>query len=74
MRRTRTRICDRYEDQADVMDLDLRNGLFGEWVMSLLDPEKQGSRLPYEATSEGRMGFRGLNRICEKCWRICTPG
>ncbi|WP_153977202.1 hypothetical protein [Paenibacillus xylanilyticus] len=53
MRRTRTRICDRYEDQADVMDLDLRNGLFGEWVMSLLNPEKQGSRLPYEATSEG---------------------
>jgi hypothetical protein len=53
MRRTHSRICDRYEDQADVMDLDLRNGLFGEWVMSLLDPEKQGSKLPYQATSNG---------------------
>ncbi|WP_340400782.1 ATP-binding protein [Paenibacillus sp. FSL H8-0079] len=38
MRRTQTRACDRYEDPADVLDLDLRSGQFGAWVMSLLDP------------------------------------
>ncbi|NUU78464.1 nSTAND1 domain-containing NTPase [Paenibacillus xylanilyticus] len=47
MRRARTRVCDQYEDQADVLDLDLRNGQFGEWVMSLLDPENQGSRIQH---------------------------
>ncbi|PQP83033.1 hypothetical protein C0Q44_16945 [Paenibacillus sp. PCH8] len=46
MRRTCTRICDRYEDQADVLDLDLRSGQFGAWVMSLLDPESQESQVP----------------------------
>ena len=38
MKRTSTRVCDRYEDQADVLELDLRSGQFGTWVMSLLHP------------------------------------
>ncbi|MEK3773963.1 hypothetical protein MHB85_05730 [Paenibacillus sp. FSL K6-4396] len=50
MRRTRTRVCDRYEDQADVLDLDLRSGQFGEWVMSLLDPESTEHRIQPETT------------------------
>ena len=50
MRRTRTRVCDRYEDQADVLDLDLRSGQFGEWVMSLLDPESTENRIQPETT------------------------
>lgn len=50
MRRTRTRVCDRFEDQADVLDLDLRNGQFGEWVMSLLAPEPTEDRIQPETT------------------------
>jgi len=39
IRRTCTRACDRYEDRADVLELDLRSGQFGAWVMSLLHPD-----------------------------------
>ncbi|NMI04572.1 ATP-binding protein [Paenibacillus sp. SZ31] len=52
MRGTRTRACDRYEDQADVLDLDLRSGQFGAWVMSLLDPEPQEKRIQPGTKSE----------------------
>ncbi|MCW3793397.1 ATP-binding protein [Paenibacillus sp. LS1] len=45
MRGTRTRVCDRFEDRADILDLDLRSGQFGAWVMSLLDPESQENRV-----------------------------
>ncbi|WP_426334216.1 hypothetical protein ACN9MH_05870 [Paenibacillus silvae] len=38
MRETSTRACDHYEDRADVLELDLRSGQFGAWVMSLLHP------------------------------------
>ncbi|WP_440116976.1 hypothetical protein [Paenibacillus sp. QZ-Y1] len=52
MRRTHTRACDRFTDQAVVLELDLRNGQFGDWVMSLLNPEPQGTRI-HHGTAEG---------------------
>ncbi|WP_458463144.1 nSTAND1 domain-containing NTPase [Paenibacillus sp.] len=57
MRRSGTRICDRYEDQADVLDLDLRNGQFGAWVMSLLDPEWQETRIQAGTTKAARTAW-----------------
>ncbi|WP_128100601.1 hypothetical protein [Paenibacillus sp. DCT19] len=39
MRKTRTRVCDLYDEQADVLELDLRKEKFGDWVMSLLNTE-----------------------------------
>ncbi|MCM3134208.1 ATP-binding protein [Paenibacillus polysaccharolyticus] len=50
MRRTSTRACDRYEDQADVLELDLRSGQFGAWVMSLLHPDLSASVIRPQAT------------------------
>ncbi|WP_315794751.1 hypothetical protein [Paenibacillus sp. BIC5C1] len=44
-KRTRTRLCDLYEDQAEVLDLDLRSGQFGDWMMSLLVPDTKSSGL-----------------------------
>ena len=57
MRRTSTRVCDRYEDQADVLELDLRSGQFGDWVMSLLHPD-----LPVNPIQQGTL------RSGEKVW------
>lgn len=57
MRRTRTRACDRYEDPADVLDLDLRSGQFGAWVMSLLDPEWQDDRIQPGTTVRERTSW-----------------
>ncbi len=54
MRGTRTRVCDRYEDQAHVLDLDLRSGQFGAWVMSLLDPETQEELIRTETSEADR--------------------
>jgi hypothetical protein len=50
MRRTSTRACDRYEDQADVLELDLRSGQFGAWVMSLLHPDLPASAIRPQTT------------------------
>lgn len=44
-KRARTRLCDLYADQADVLDLDLRSGQFGDWVMSLLIPDAKNGGL-----------------------------
>ncbi|CAI6081775.1 hypothetical protein PAECIP112173_03320 [Paenibacillus sp. JJ-100] len=53
MRRTSTRVCDRYEDEADVLELDLRSGQFGDWVMSLLHPDLPVNPIQQGTVSSG---------------------
>ncbi|WP_342554542.1 ATP-binding protein [Paenibacillus sp. FSL R7-0652] len=54
MRSTSTRACDRYEDRADVLELDLRSGQFGAWVMSLLHPDLPANQIQPGTASAGQ--------------------
>ncbi|OPG95391.1 hypothetical protein B2I21_25285 [Chryseobacterium mucoviscidosis] len=54
-RKARTRLCDLYADQASVLDLDLRSGQFGDWVMSLLGLDMKSGRLQQRTSGVSRI-------------------
>lgn len=57
MRKTRSRVCDLYDQPADVMYLDFRNGRFGDWVMSLLNPETENGKFHQNVADEKRRAW-----------------
>ncbi|WP_338541961.1 hypothetical protein [Paenibacillus tundrae] len=57
MRKTRTRVCDLYDEQADVMELDLRKEKFGDWVMSLLNTETLANGTSHSTAVKERMSW-----------------
>ncbi|WP_434752624.1 nSTAND1 domain-containing NTPase [Paenibacillus amylolyticus] len=74
MRRTSTRACDRYEDQADVLELDLRNGQFGAWVMSLLLPDLPANPIqPATAVGTGNTIWSG-QEVRKMLGHLRSPG